>query len=78
MPKVWQCPCTKLQPAKSRTQDENILLLERLDKIEGAGVETQEQLKRMNREMAELKKKIKVQKLNNAYLHPNHLISIQG
>uniref|UniRef100_A0A453JHQ9 Uncharacterized protein n=1 Tax=Aegilops tauschii subsp. strangulata TaxID=200361 RepID=A0A453JHQ9_AEGTS len=78
VPKVWQCPCTKLQPSKSRTQNESILLSERLDKIEGAGVETQEQLKRMEREMAELKKSSKVQKLNNAYLHPNHLISIQG
>ncbi|EMS50891.1 hypothetical protein TRIUR3_24062 [Triticum urartu] len=60
VPKVWQCPCTKLQSSKSRTQNESILLSERLDKIEGAGVEMQEQLKRMEREMAELKKSSKV------------------
>uniref|UniRef100_A0A453JIC9 Transposase Tnp1/En/Spm-like domain-containing protein n=1 Tax=Aegilops tauschii subsp. strangulata TaxID=200361 RepID=A0A453JIC9_AEGTS len=75
VPKVWQCPCTKLQPSKSRTQNESILLSERLDKIEGAGVETQEQLKRMEREMAELKKSSKVIRCDSAASAPHSVVA---
>ncbi|XP_044951887.1 uncharacterized protein LOC123402084 isoform X4 [Hordeum vulgare subsp. vulgare] len=58
VPKVWQCQCTRLQPAKSRAQNENMLLLERLDKIG----EMQEQLKRIESGMAELKPSSKASK----------------
>ncbi|KAM3253459.1 hypothetical protein ACQJBY_047513 [Aegilops geniculata] len=75
VPKVWQCPCTKLQPSKSRTQNESILLSERLDKIEGAGVETQEQLKRMEREMAELKRSSKVIRCDSAASAPHSVVA---
>ncbi|XP_037451900.1 uncharacterized protein LOC119322519 isoform X1 [Triticum dicoccoides] len=75
VPKVWQCPCTKLQPAKSRTHNESILLVERLDKIEGAGVEMQEQLKRIKLEMAELKKSSKVIRCDSAASAPHSVVA---
>lgn len=58
VPIVWQCPSTKLQPAKFSRESEIILLLERMDRIDGAAVGTQERLARMEYQLVELKQNV--------------------